>query len=35
MHNLFGLKSTQAKRLLITLTARQLGVPYRGLPAAS
>jgi hypothetical protein len=27
MHNLFGLPDTQAKRLLITLTARRLGVP--------
>jgi Domain of unknown function (DUF4157) len=27
MHNLFGLRDTQAKRLLITLTARRLGVP--------
>ncbi len=27
MHNLFGLRDTQAKRFLITLTARQLGVP--------
>ena len=27
MHNLFGLRDTQAKRLLITLTSRRLGVP--------
>ena len=27
MHNLFGLGDTQAKRLLITLTSRRLGVP--------
>jgi hypothetical protein len=27
MHNLFGLMDTQAKRLLITLTSRRLGVP--------
>jgi Domain of unknown function (DUF4157) len=27
MHSLFGLKSTQAKRLLMTLTSRRLGVP--------
>jgi hypothetical protein len=27
MHNLFGLGDTQAKRLLIALTSRRLGVP--------
>ncbi|MGD0063113.1 MAG: hypothetical protein ABSB76_06710 [Streptosporangiaceae bacterium] len=27
VHNLFGLRDTQAKRLLITLTSRRLGVP--------
>jgi cytosine/adenosine deaminase-related metal-dependent hydrolase len=27
MRNLFGLRNTQAKRLLITLTSRRLGVP--------